>query len=104
MPICRLIRKEFKAFKFRAFLLGCKKWNSAPCTPAMSAQVSTEDLRERKSSFPTMHKMLTTPAFTLSEFLSKNQLPEAKPVEEELEPKHEEKEGKVKGALRVIKR
>lgn len=104
MPVCRQIRKEFKSLQIPAFLLGGKKWNSAPCTPAMSAQVSTEDLRERKSSFPTMHKMLTTPAFTLSEFLSKNQLPEAKPVEEELEPKHEEKEGKVKGALRVIKR
>lgn len=64
----------------------------------MSVQTSAEDLRQKRSSTPSLKS-----AITLSEYLAQNRLPEAKPVVEEPEVfVKDEKEGKKKGALKTI--
>lgn len=72
----------------------------------MSIQASTEDLIRKRFSTPTLDTMLKKSAITLSEYLALNRLPEAKPVDEEPEVfmMKDEKEGKMKGALKAMKK
>ena len=100
-------------YKRRKGLIWCLRYltgyrcNSAPCTPGtMSIQASTEDLIRKRSSTPTLDTMLKKSAITLSEYLALNRLPEAKPVDEEPEVfmMKDEKEGKMKGALKAMKK
>lgn len=68
-------------------------------------QASAEDLRRKRSSSPALDSFLKRSAITLSEYLAQNRLPEAKPVDQEPEETTKEgKEGKMKGALKAMKK